>query len=130
MKRNYLTMSGFTLVELMITVAIIGIIASIALPSYLEQVRKTRRTNAQSDLVELASFMERYYTENFTYVGAALPFTESPKQGSSKFYDLTPVTTALAYTLTATVKGAQTADRCGDLAITNTGARTPASNCW
>jgi type IV pilus assembly protein PilE len=120
---------GFTLIELMITVVIIGILASIAYPSYVEQVRKTRRTNAQSDLVELASFMERHYTENFTYVGAGLPFIESPKQGTPKFYDLTVAPTALAYTLTATAKGAQTADSCGDLTIINTGVGTPA-NCW
>jgi len=124
-------MSGFTLIELMIVVAIIGIIASIALPSYQEQVRQTRRANAQSDLVELASFMERYYTENFTYIGAALPFDESPKQGNTKYYDLdlTPAPTQLAYTLTATAKGTQTADSCGDLTVINTGAGTPA-NCW
>lgn len=129
MKKQHQAIFGFTLIELMITVAIIGIIASIAYPSYIEQVRKTRRTNAQSDLVEMASFMERFYTENFTYVGAALPFTESPKQGNPKYYDLTVATTALTYTLTATAKGTQTADSCGDLTLTNTGASTPA-NCW
>ncbi len=124
---------GFTLIELMIVVAIIAIIASIAYPSYQEQVRKTRRANAQSDLIELASFMERYYTENFTYRDGAgdptLPITESPKQGSPKYYDLTVTTSALAYTLTATAKGSQTADSCGDLTVINTGTGTPA-NCW
>ncbi len=79
---------GFTLIELMITVIIIGIIAAIALPSYQEQVRKTRRTNAQADLLELAAYMERHYGENFSYTAAALPFNESPKEGDSKYYDL------------------------------------------
>ncbi len=51
---------GFTLIELMITVAIIAIIAAIAYPSYQEQVRETRRSNAQADLLELVSYMERF----------------------------------------------------------------------
>ena len=137
MKQGKRSSQGFTLIELMITVAIIGIIASIAYPSYQEQVRKTRRANAQSDLVELASFMERYYTENFTYVGAAadLPFDESPKQGNPKYYDLdlTPAPTQLAYTLIATAKNSQSADRCGNLTLVQTGvtaSSTGASGCW
>ena len=133
MKQGKRSSQGFTLIELMITVAIIGIIASIAYPSYQEQVRKTRRANAQSDLDELASVLERYYTENFTYVGAAseLTFDESPKQGNPKYYDLDliPAPTQLAYTLTATAKGTQRADNCRDLTVSNTGAGTPA-NCW
>lgn len=124
---------GFTLIELMVTVAIIGILASIAYPSYQEQVRKTRRANAQSDLVELASFMERYYTENFTYVAAsaALPFSQSPKQGVAKYYDLTVVSTTFAYTLTATAKNGQNLDRCGDLSLRHTGDASAAiADCW
>ncbi|MDF1589442.1 MAG: type IV pilin protein [Gammaproteobacteria bacterium] len=126
--------NGFTLIELMIVVAIIGILAAIAYPSYLDQVRKTRRANAQSDLVELASFMERYYTEKFTYmnggVAPILPFTESPKDGGgAKYYDLTVATTATAFTLTATAKNGQQADTCGDMTITQSGVQTPAA-CW
>jgi type IV pilus assembly protein PilE len=61
---------GFTLIELMIVVAIIGIIAAIAYPSYLEQVKSTRRTDAQGALASFANAMERYYTQNNTYIGA------------------------------------------------------------
>ncbi|KAE8544243.1 Type IV pilus biogenesis protein PilE [Marinobacter nauticus] len=61
---------GFTLIELMIAVAIVGIIAAIAYPSYLEQVQSTRRTDAQGALQSFANAMERYYTQNNSYIGA------------------------------------------------------------
>lgn len=61
---------GFTLIELMIVVAIIGIIAAIAYPSYVEQVKSTRRADVQGSLMSFANAMERYYTQNNTYVGA------------------------------------------------------------
>ena len=124
---------GFTLIELMIVVVVIGILAAIAYPSFAEQVRKTRRTNAQSDLVELASFMERYYTRKFTYIGAALPFKESPKEGNTKYYDLilSPDPTAITFTLVATPKNGQDADRCGRMTVTHTGDHSAVpTDCW
>lgn len=125
--------SGFTLIELMITVVIIGILAAIAYPSYQEQVRQTRRANAQADLMELASYMERYYTENFTYVGTkgALPFSQSPKSGTA-YYSIIVASnpTATSYQLVATAQGAQADDtNCTPLTITQTGATGPAG-CW
>lgn len=62
--------SGFTLIELMIVVAIIGIIAAIAYPSYMDQVQSTRRADAQGALVTFANAMERFYTQNNSYIGA------------------------------------------------------------
>jgi type IV pilus assembly protein PilE len=123
---------GFTLIELMITVAILGIIAAIAYPSYQEQIRKTRRTNAQSDLLELASFMERFYAQNFTYAGAALPFDESPKEGGNKFYDLAIVANdANSYSLSAAPKNGQAGDRCGTMTVDHRGDHTGAeADCW
>ncbi|KKM94367.1 hypothetical protein LCGC14_1198990, partial [marine sediment metagenome] len=114
----------------MIVVAIIGIIASIAYPSYQEQVRQTRRANAQANLMELASYMERFYTQNFTYVGTkdALPFAQSPKNGAA-FYtiEVNPDPTATTYQLVATAQGGQAADvACTPLTITQTGATGPA----
>jgi len=123
---------GFTLIELMIVVIIIGIIAAIALPSYQEQVRETRRVNAQSDLLELASYMERFYTENFTYAGAALPFNESPKQGDTKYYDLAiAASNATSYRLSAAPKNTQANDRCAAMTVNHRGEHTAALNdCW
>ena len=120
---------GFTLIELMIVVAILGILAAFAYPSYQTSVLKGHRADAQADLMELASFMERVYTENSSYAAAALPFAASPRSGTAS-YALTLVKTAATFTLTATPLAAQSADACGTLAITNTGAQTPATNCW
>ena len=132
MCKKPLQQTGFTLLELMIVVAIIGIIASIAYPSYQEQVRQSRRANAQANLMELASYMERFYTENFTYAGAGanLPFNQSPKSGTAFYQIALPVNNLTAFTLTATAQGGQAADvNCTPLTITQTGATGPAG-CW
>lgn len=128
---------GFTLVELMVTVAIIAILAAIAYPSYVEQVQKTRRANAQADLTELASFMERFYTANATYQTAAgaaptLPFSDSPQDSGTKYYKITLATPDKSrFTLTATPKNGQQSDRCGTMTLSNTGATTAAAaDCW
>ncbi len=129
--------TGFTLTELLIVVAIVAILAAVGYPAYNDQVQKTRRANAQAELVELASFMERWYTQNYTYQTSTsgdptLPFTESPKDGGAKFYDLTVATNTGPdrFTLTATPKNGQAADFCGTMTYTNTGSFTPAANCW
>lgn len=126
MKKN-----GFTLIELLITIAIIAIIATMAYPSYQDSVRKTKRTIAQADLMELASFMERKYTETNSYSSAslALPFTTSPKD-SNPAYNLTKVSNSASYTLTATPVGGQLNDSCGTMTLDNTAYKTPATACW
>ncbi len=125
--------NGFTLIELMIVVVILGILAAIAYPSYQEQVRQTRRANAQADLMELASYMERFYTENFTYVGTknALPFAQSPKTGTAYYtIEVNPDPTTTSYRLLAKAQGTQAdGTSCDSLTITQTGATGPAG-CW
>lgn len=134
--------SGFTLIEVMIVVVIIGIIASIAYPSYQEHVRKTKRADAQAALMELAQFMERHYTANGRYLTAAnaapvLPFTTTPKDGGSKTYDLSfaAAPTANAYTLRAVPANSMIGDKCGTLTLSSTGAKGQAAGaslaeCW
>lgn len=128
---------GFTLIELMIVVAIIGIIAAIAYPSYQRNVENTRRTAAQADLVELAQWMERRFTANFDYregTGApTLPFTTSPRDGTAVFYNLSFSGTVgrNTYTLQAVPAGAQTGERCGTLTLASTGVKGAAeADCW
>lgn len=139
---------GFTLIELMIVVAIIGVLAAIAYPSYQDSIAKSRRADAQASLLELAQFMERHYTTNSRYTtGAndtrpALPFTESPKDGGNKFYDLSFNDAGLnaaqrrtQYTLRAVPKGAMAGDACGTLTLTHTGAKGRSGalaldQCW
>ena len=126
---------GFTLIELMITVAIIGILAAIAYPSYQEHIRQTRRADAQSALMELAQFMERRYTGSGAYGDGVtpcnLPFTQSPKDGGAAFYNLSAICTASTFTLTATPTGAMAGDPCGNIRLTHTGQKTTTgTNCW
>jgi type IV pilus assembly protein PilE len=127
--------SGFTLVELMIVVAIIGILASIAYPSYLQYVLRANRTEAQSILTETAQFMERYYTTNGTYIGGGRLSDVSPKgsSGSAVKYniDFSAGPSATAFTLRAVPSGAQADDSCGTLTLSNTGVQTPTTaGCW
>lgn len=130
---------GFTLIEVMIVVAVVAVLAAIAYPSYDEQVRRSRRADAQTALVELSQHMERHFTAKGTYVDATLPFDESPKQGDRKHYDLDlSGVTATTYTLRAQPKGAMAKDRCGTLVLEHTGATdiedaaadTEKSDCW
>jgi type IV pilus assembly protein PilE len=137
MKRSIQSCRGFTLIELMIVVAIIGILAAIAGPSYLESVRKSRRADAQSALLQLAQFMERTNTLSNTYkpggADPALPFTQTPS-GASPFYNLSITSsTPTTFNLSAEpIAGtSQATDKCGTLGIDNLGSKTPSDpGCW
>jgi type IV pilus assembly protein PilE len=123
---------GFTLVEVMIVVVIIGILASIAYPSYQQYVLRAARAEAQAILMETAQFMERYHTTNNSYTGAALPSNVSPKTGTVRYnISFSSVPTDTTYTVQAVPTGAQAADACGTLTIDHTGATGAAgSDCW
>ncbi len=131
---------GFSLIELLIVMAIVAITAAIAVPSYQNQMQKTRRGAAKADLIELASFMQRFYTENNRFdqdrAGNAvvLPFnTTATENGATTFYNLSLTAIASSsYTLSAVPAGVQANDFCGTLAVAHTGAKTysSGSNCW
>ncbi|PHQ23911.1 pilus assembly protein PilE [Marinobacter guineae] len=128
--------TGFTLIELMITVAIIAIIAAIAFPLYQNQIEQTRRTTAQSDLLELTQWMERRYSNGFDYRDAGnnpvLPFNQSPQNGTA-FYNISFVGNATrdTFTLQAVPTGGQANDDCGTLTLDEQGNRGAAqAGCW
>ncbi|MFG3447592.1 MULTISPECIES: type IV pilin protein [unclassified Stenotrophomonas] len=130
---------GFTLIELMITVAVIAIISAIAYPSYNTQVRKSKRAAAKAEMVEYAQRAERQHTLNNSYAG--FRFLEnnsttiaSPRDGSAVRYQITIAPAANTFTITAVPQGDQARDPCGTLTVNQAGVKTPANTsaleCW
>ena len=134
--------AGFTLLELMITVAIVAILATIAYASYSSQIVKSRRAAGAACLQERAQYMERYYTTHLTYSNAAAQPVIAACDGEvSPHYQVSPVAGSLGaktFTLQAVPQGGQaTKDTlCGTLTINAQGVRgeggtaTDATQCW
>jgi len=137
---------GFTLMELLITVAVIALLAAVAYPSYQKQIQTARRSEAKAALTEVAQRLERFYTENNTYVGACLA-GQTGCTASTKVYegvsenghyllDLPGSSrTASTYLITATPQGGQAGDACGTLTLNEKGERRLLSggdwqSCW
>lgn len=114
--------AGFTLIELMITVAVVAILAAIAYPSYSEHVRKTRRAEGKALIAEAANRLERCYTR-FNAFNAAGCEGVGATASEGGYYELSVATTASTFSLTATPQGPQAEDVCGNLTLSNTGVR-------
>jgi len=148
--------AGFTLVELMITVVILSILVAIAIPAYTSEIRKSRRTEARTALLDLASREERFYSTVNTYstsptdlaygTGTAWPAAPGMSVGSG-YYQVTVTTTAAdptttpptlaGYLITATAVGPQAGDtQCATFFVTQTGQQgatgsaTASTDCW
>jgi type IV pilus assembly protein PilE len=133
---------GFTLIEVMMVVAILGILVAIALPSYQNSVMRTWRSKGAACLTNLAQAMERRFSANMSYaIPATVPANGcTTEDGMAQRYafSFTDTPTATAYTLQAVPQGAQAArdTECGTLSINQLGARTASvedadiSRCW
>lgn len=134
---------GFTLIEVMIVVAIVAILSAIALPSYQEYIRRGHRAEARAALLQAAQWLERAATATGTYpLTASFPTTLTTMQsGRYTVAVASPPASAAsgaAFTLTATPAGGQVGDKCGSYTLTHSGVRGAASaasgalvtECW
>ncbi|WP_394228026.1 type IV pilin protein [Pseudoalteromonas spongiae] len=126
-KRHLFKETGFTLVEIMITVTIIGILLAVALPAYGDYVKDGRRAEAQQYLMQQAGVLERNYTRLGRY-----PNEQNITFKQSDFYAYSYKSqNNTEFSLTATPKGAQVGDRCGSLSINQQGVTSAAlASCW
>jgi type IV pilus assembly protein PilE len=142
-------LGGFTLIELMVAVAVLAIVTAVAYPSYLNQVQKTNRSQAKQRLSQAAQLLERFYSDNNTYYvdvagGKAVASTTGSTAGgfsalmnvpgtvysgsnneAGSPYNITLSTpTQTSFTLTANAQGKQVNDtKCGNLTLNNVGLK-------
>jgi type IV pilus assembly protein PilE len=127
---------GFTLIELIIVIAIVALLVAVALPTYRDHVRKSRRAEAQAYMMSVAGRQQQFLVDTRNYA-ATLPTINIPQPSSvGSFYTVTLAVAAgppPTFTLTAAPMAGtdQVNEKCGTLTINQTGAKTAAlSSCW
>ena len=123
--------AGFTLIELMIVLAIVAILAVIVYPPYTAQIRKARRAQAQQVLLDVASRQQQLLLDTRAYAGDLASTRALVPPTVSAFYrvEVSAASAPPTFTATATPLGDQAADACGGLSINQAGQRLP-SGCW
>lgn len=126
---------GFSLIEVLIALVILGIVAAIGYPSYQNYVRESRRAEGRNLLLEAANREERFFADNNTYTNdmTQLGYGADPAVSEHNYYSLDAVSTATSYTLTVTAQGVQAVDTdCATLSLTSTGSKTATGggSCW
>lgn len=133
---------GFTLVELLMVVAIVGLLLAVALPSYQDSVLAGGRAEGQSLLMEVAADQERFYSINGSYSSNAAPLADPPQSTRTSESGLYQVSVSSCsggaisdcFVATATAQGSQTDDSCTSLTLDHTGQRgangDTVENCW
>lgn len=150
--KNYA--SGFTLIELMMVIAVVAVLAAIAIPAYNDQVTKARRADAKTSIMELVSRQERFYTQYLSYTstivgpngcsGTACGLNMGSNKSSEGFYTLAvttspngcaPASSTLCRGFEVTATPIAVDDKCKTLTISHTGVETStgsesAEYCW
>ncbi len=124
------SISGFTLIELMITVAILAILMTIAVPAYQDYTTKSKRADAKVTLMQEAQALERFFSTNSTYVSGAATVTSE-----HGYWQVVPTLTTTTYSLTASPVSPHSDSKCASFTLTQTGAQTYTgsgtnNDCW
>jgi type IV pilus assembly protein PilE len=135
--------AGFSLIELLVVLVIMGVLSALALPGYTRYVQRGNRTEVMAALLEAQHFMERYYSANGQYLSPAnaVPMLPQrlqgiPSQGTVRYQLSVREATANSYLLQAVPEGSMAGDVCGSLTINQTGLRgvlnstNSVSECW